>query len=103
MKPKRILPLSLLHTFTTSLVKGVFAFAAMRRFSRLFVALILLALPLFFLTRVGTHVPTAYAATSDNLNFQARLQTSTGAIVPDGFYNVEFKLYDDQSAGTLLW
>lgn len=72
-------------------------FAAMRRFSRVFVALILLALPLFFLTRVGTHVP-PYAATSDNLNFQARLQTSTGAIVPDGFYNVEFKLYDDPSA-----
>lgn len=36
----------------------------------------------------------ATAAAPSNLNFQARLQTASGAIVPDGNYNVEFKLYN---------
>jgi hypothetical protein len=103
MKLKRILPLLLLHTLTVSLVRVICVFAAVRRFGRFTAVLFLLILPLFFLTRVGTHVPTAYAATSDNLNFQARLQTSSGAIVPDGYYNVEFKLYDALTSGTLLW
>lgn len=31
---------------------------------------------------------------SDELNFQARLLTASGAIVPDGDYHVEFKIYD---------
>ncbi|MDZ7744295.1 MAG: hypothetical protein U5K77_00835 [Candidatus Saccharibacteria bacterium] len=34
------------------------------------------------------------AATSEYLNFQARLYNSTGNIVPDGTYNLEFKLHD---------
>jgi parallel beta-helix repeat protein len=39
--------------------------------------------------------------TSNTLNFQARLENSTGSIVPDGLYNVQFKLYDgDTSGGT---
>ena len=63
----------------------------------------LLLLPLFFLTRGYTGVPRAYAATSDNLNFQARLETSAGAIAADGYYNLQFKLYDAASGGTLLW
>jgi len=37
------------------------------------------------------------------INFQARLEQIGGAIVPDGNYNVEFKLYDASSSGTLLW
>ena len=36
----------------------------------------------------------AIAATTSTVNFQARLMTSAGAIVPDGDYNVEFKLYN---------
>lgn len=35
-----------------------------------------------------------YAATDSTVNFQARLMTNGGAIVPDGNYNVEFKLYN---------
>jgi hypothetical protein len=42
----------------------------------------------------------AYAATSSTINFQARLQTAAGGIVPDGDYNVEFKLYNAASSGT---
>jgi N-acetylneuraminic acid mutarotase len=33
------------------------------------------------------------AATSNTINFQARLESSAGAIVADGTYNVEFDLY----------
>jgi len=41
----------------------------------------------------------AAAATSSTINFQARLLTATGSVVPDGLYNVEFKLYDTASTG----
>lgn len=70
------------------------------RTARLLAVFFVLALPLFFLTRASTP---AYAATSDNLNFQARLESASGAIAPDGNYNVEFKLYDASTGGTLLW
>lgn len=43
------------------------------------------------------------AATNSTINFQARLQTSAGAIAPDGNYNVEFKLYSVSTGGTALW
>jgi len=33
------------------------------------------------------------------VNFQARILTSTGALVPDGNYHIEFKLYDTVAAG----
>ena len=41
---------------------------------------------------------TAVAATTSTLNFQARLMSNAGAIVPDGNYNVEFKLYNASSS-----
>jgi hypothetical protein len=40
--------------------------------------------------------PVANAVTP-TLNFQARLLTSSGAVVPDGNYNVEFKIYSGAS------
>lgn len=48
--------------------------------------------------------PPAHAATGINqqINFQGRLLNSQGATVPDGFYNIEFKIYQDgdgQSVG----
>ncbi len=48
---------------------------------------------------------TAVAATP-TLNFQARLESSTGAIAPDGNYNVQFKLYEGgttSGGGTNVW
>lgn len=45
----------------------------------------------------------ALAATSSTINYQARLLTNTGALVPDGFYNVEFKLYSASAGGTAQW
>src|SRR5688572_27428575 len=43
------------------------------------------------------------AAPTTYLNFQGRLKTASGSIVPDGNYNLEFKIYDDATAGSLLW
>ncbi|HVS58347.1 MAG TPA: carbohydrate binding domain-containing protein [Candidatus Saccharimonadales bacterium] len=58
----------------------------------------------------------AVAATGVNqeLNFQGRLLNGQGAVVPDGYYNIEFKIYQDgdgqtagdttgSPAGTLKW
>jgi hypothetical protein len=42
----------------------------------------------------GLRAHRADAATSTTINFQARLMQSSGAIVPDGTYNVEFKMYN---------
>lgn len=41
----------------------------------------------------------AAAATASTINFQARLLSSSGNIVPDGTYNIEFKVYDSLSSG----
>ncbi|HVS59011.1 MAG TPA: beta-propeller fold lactonase family protein [Candidatus Saccharimonadales bacterium] len=43
------------------------------------------------------------AAVNNTINFQARLENSAGAIVPDGYYNVEFKLYSVSTGGTAEW
>lgn len=45
----------------------------------------------------------AYAATNSNINFQARILQSNGAVVADGAYNVEFNLYSVSTGGTSLW
>jgi hypothetical protein len=37
----------------------------------------------------------ASAGINETVNYQARLLTSTGAVVPDGSYNIEFKIYQD--------
>lgn len=48
-------------------------------------------------------VQPAQAATNNTLNFQARLQTAAGGQVADGFYNIQFDLYDVVSGGSTLW
>ncbi len=67
---------------------------------------VLLALPIFiFVTSIFTLVVlgasgnTTYAATSNTLNFQGRLLTNSGGLVPDGSYSIEFKIYDSAAAG----
>lgn len=42
---------------------------------------------------------TTKAATNSTINFQARILQTSGALVPDGDYNVEFKIYDSLNAG----
>src|SRR4051794_35667920 len=48
-------------------------------------------------------VKPAHAVTSDVLNFQARLLNAQGAVVADGNYNVEFKIYTASSGGSAVW
>lgn len=43
------------------------------------------------------------AATSSNLNYQARLLNSSGNLVADGYYNIQFKLYNADTGGSALW
>lgn len=57
----------------------------------------------FLLLAFANNPSTVEAATSDNLNFQGRLLNSNGSLVPDGLYNIEFKLYNVSSGGTALW
>jgi len=72
-------------------------------------------LGIFFVFAV-VNVKPAEASTGINqeINFQGRLLTPSGATVPDGYYNIEFKIYQDgngQSAndstgsptGSLKW
>ena len=45
----------------------------------------------------------AYATTINTINFQARVQQPSGAVVSDGSYSIVFKLYSVSSGGTALW
>ncbi len=79
----------------------------------LFVLVFFASLTVYTYTR-SIDATKTYAATSSTLNFQGRLLNSSGSVVPDGVYNLEFKLYDggtqggpagtgESNAGTLLW
>ncbi len=64
------------------------------------ISLSLLLLCSFMLSGIlRDNEPTAHATTSSNINFQARLLTSSGNTVPDGYYNIRFKLYDGGTQG----
>ena len=56
------------------------------------IALFLLILAATFMNISKT---SAAVGTNETINYQARLLTSTGATVPDGTYNIEFKIYED--------
>jgi hypothetical protein len=61
---------------------------------------------LAFTVWLPTHTPGQAQAATPTLNFQARLENSSGAIAPDGNYNVEFKLYEggtENGGGTNVW
>jgi hypothetical protein len=45
----------------------------------------------------------AGAAPNTNINFQARILTNTGALVPDGNYSIQFKIYDSLAGPTSQW
>ncbi len=67
--------------------------------SRFRVRALMLACSIVVLTGVmgAFHFSKAKAAVGINeqINYQGRLLTNTGAVVPDGNYNVEFKIYQD--------
>jgi len=45
----------------------------------------------------------ARAATNNTINFQARVLTAEGNVIPDGSVSIEFKLYDEATGGNNLW
>ncbi len=61
----------------------------------------------------NVHKADAAAGINEQMNYQARLLDSTGAVVPDGTYNIRFRIYQDGAGceaggtspcgGTLKW
>jgi len=61
-------------------------------------------------TLIFAHASHAVAGTTKTINFQGRLLTAGGAVVPDGNYNIQFKIYQGGTGtvagnpgGTLQW
>ena len=67
-------------------------------FARKLTPVLLAVFGVFSLLVINLHAPQTAATASSTVNFQARLQSAAGTIVPDGNYNVEFKLYDASSS-----
>ncbi|TAH36473.1 hypothetical protein EYC59_00890, partial [Candidatus Saccharibacteria bacterium] len=73
-------------------------------FMHRFVPVLTVLLAVFSILAINLRTTSvAEAATNSTINFQARLQSASGAIVADGNYNIEFKLYGASSGGTALW
>ena len=83
---------------------GLFS-VARKQFGRLRGIAVSISIALVFTVLYFASVtpPVASAATNNTLNFQARLETAAGGIVPDGNYDVEFKLYSASSGGSAEW
>src|SRR5215469_6299683 len=78
---------------------GLFSVAC-KQFGRLrgIAVSVLVALVFTVLYLVSVTPMAASAATNSTLNFQARLETASGAIVPDGNYDVTFHLFNALSS-----
>ena len=50
-------------------------------------------------------VSPAHAVTPSDktIHFSARLKSSSGAVIPDGYYNISFRLYNSDQGGTPIW
>jgi microcystin-dependent protein len=47
--------------------------------------------------------PYSYSGVPQLINYQGKLTSAGGSSVPDGSYDVEFKIYDVATGGTALW
>jgi hypothetical protein len=56
--------------------------------------------PLF---QIFSYPAVAEAAINKQINYQGKLTTSAGVAVPDGTYNMEFKIYTGATGGSTLW
>ena len=54
---------------------------------------------------VGVGAPTTHAITTvpAKMNFQGRLTNNAGNILPNGTYNMRYRIFNTASAGTALW
>ena len=63
-----------------------------------------LAMPLLFVFSIlPVFTAPTHAAPAQTLNFQGRLLGIDGGLVSDGFYDIEFRLYENNSGGSSLW
>ena len=85
-----------------------------KRFRGFFFVFKLLFAVAVFIILSGFSPVKAATGINQTINFQGRLLNSQGATVPDGYYNIEFKIYENGDgksagdttgtpAGTLLW
>ncbi len=81
-----------------TLLLALFAF-----FSALRTGKSIIRLTLFLLLSSFLLLSPPASAAPTTMNFQGRLLDTTGTPVADGLYNMQFKLYDASSGGTLLW
>ena len=78
--------------------KNLFKFSGfLFRYLSIFLILVLFFFGLFSYTRAGAPEQ-VFSATSSNLNFQGRLLNASGNVVADGYYNLEFKLFNASSS-----
>lgn len=82
----------------TGVIKYISTRASLRVGLGLMVAVMLLAVG-----AMSFKTPEAVASPANTLNFQARLQSKTGGISPDGNYSVRFKIYNTANGGSALW
>jgi hypothetical protein len=81
-----------------------------RRSLVLFILVLTTMTVAFTTTLLFAHASHAIAGTTKTINFQGRLLTASGAVVPDGNYNIQFKIYQGGAGtaagnpgGTLDW
>ena len=77
----------------TSLSSSTKPFISAKPFKNLALLTILATISLLSLS-LTLGPSSSYALTSNTINYQAKLETTQGAIAADGTYNVEFKLYN---------
>lgn len=81
--------------------------AIISRRRSLTIAAVLLLIVAYITAVFFAHPAHAAAGINQQINFQGRLLNAQGATVPDGFYNIQFKIYQDgDSSGvgsTLKW
>jgi hypothetical protein len=70
------------------------------RVTRVFIAFFLLAL---FISSVSASDVAAVTTLPTRMNFQGRLVTSSGAIVPNGTYNMRFRIWNGATGGVQQW
>lgn len=97
---KPLKPVVVAYTLKRVIALRVLAMFSRKQFCRLRASavVILVILGLAAICSIAATPSTVYASIPGTLNFQARLETSAGAVVPDGNYNVTFHLYNATSS-----
>ena len=96
------------------ITKAFSAFTRIRRPRFVWTSVLMACFVVLTCAYVNPSPANATAGINQQINFQGRLLNAAGATVPDGFYNIQFKIYQDgdgltvgnttgSPAGTLKW